>query len=281
MSFLAPRFNGVSLPENRTLLMGIVNVTPDSFSDGGKWFDADRAVSRGLELVSQGADIIDVGGESTRPNSKRISAGEETARIADVVRALVGEGVVVSVDTVHATTAQAMCEAGAQIINDVSGACLDPQMAQVMAQTDAVCIIQHWRGLPGAPDEDVLTDGSVDTVLRELDRQVEVVLAAGVKPERIVLDPGLGFAKTMDANWQLLAGLDEMIAKSPFPLLIGHSRKRFIKTRSDDMADVDEMTVALTALIARLRPWAVRVHEARGNMAALRAAEYWNRASVK
>ncbi len=281
MSFLAPRFNGVSLPEDRTLLMGIVNVTPDSFSDGGKWFDTDRAVSRGLELVSQGADIIDVGGESTRPNSKRISASEETARIADVVRALVGEGVVVSVDTVHAATAQAMCEAGAHIINDVSGACLDPQMAQVMAQTDAVCIIQHWRGLPGAPDEDVLTDGSVDTVLRELDRQVEVVLAAGVKPERIVLDPGLGFAKTMDANWQLLAGLDEMSSKSPFPLLIGHSRKRFIKTRSDEMADVDEMTVALTALIARLRPWAVRVHEARGNVAALRVAEYWNRASVK
>lgn len=281
MSFLAPQFNGVSLPEGRTLLMGIVNVTPDSFSDGGKWFATDRAVSRGLELVSQGVDIIDVGGESTRPNSKRISASEEISRIVDVVRALVGEGVVVSVDTVHAATAQAMCEAGAHIINDVSGACWDPQMARVMAETDAVCIIQHWRGLPGAPDEDILETGSVDTVLGELDRQVEAVLAAGVKPERIVLDPGLGFAKTMEANWQLLGGLDEMITRCPFPFLIGHSRKRFIKGCADELADVDELTVALTALIAKRRPWAVRVHEARGNLAALRAAEQWNRASVK
>ncbi|MDO5034719.1 MAG: dihydropteroate synthase [Actinomycetaceae bacterium] len=270
-----PVFANVELPTDRTLLMGIVNVTPDSFSDGGKWFGVDQAIERGLQLVAQGADIIDVGGESTRPNSTRISAEEELGRIEKVVEALVEEGVVVSVDTLHAKTAAAVCKAGAHIINDVSGGRWDADMPRVMADSDAVCILQHWRGLPGAPDEKILTSGSIDTVLTELDAQVEDVLKAGVKRERIVVDPGLGFAKTADASWSVIAGLREMMSKSEFPILIGHSRKRFVQTISDELASPDEVTAALTALVAAEGAWAVRVHEARGNLAAIRAGSRW------
>lgn len=187
----------------------------------------------------------------------------------------------VSVDTLHADTARAVCEAGAQIINDVSAANWDPNMADVMAETDAVCVLQHWRGLPGAADERVLKDGSVDTVMRELTEQVERVLAHGVKPERVVIDPGLGFAKTVDSSWQVLANLHEMMRQSEYPILIGHSRKRFIQAVADELASVDDLTSSLTALIAAEGAWAVRVHETQGNVAAIRAGNGWLRASMR
>ncbi|MDO5048611.1 MAG: dihydropteroate synthase [Actinomycetaceae bacterium] len=269
------------LPSDRTALMGIVNITPDSFSDGGKWFGVDKAIERANVLVNQGADIIDVGGESTRPGSTRIDPSEEIRRILEVVSTLSAQGIVVSVDTINSATARAVCDAGARIINDVSGACWDPEMADVMADTDAVCIIQHWRGFPGSADERILERASADLVLDELGAQVDRVLAAGVKPERIVVDPGLGFAKTSAASWDVVAATGRLVQRSDYPVLIGHSRKRFLKAMADEQASVDELTVSLTSLVAAQGAWAVRVHDAVGNAAAIRTGTRWLRATIE
>ena len=284
MRFPAPRFATDlqnPLPNDRTLMMGILNVTPDSFSDGGKWFGVDEAVAHALDLVDQGADIIDVGGESTRPGSVRVDPSEELGRILEVVSALVDRGVVVSVDTINSATARAVCEAGAHIINDVSGACWDPDMASVMAETDAVCVIQHWRGFPGAADEKILQKGSAEVVLEEVSKQVDHVLAAGVKPERIIVDPGLGFAKTVEASWEILAHTAELLQRCKYPVLIGHSRKRFVQAIADDTISVDDLTAAITTLVSAQGAWAVRVHEAKGNAAAIRAGTRWLRATME
>ncbi|MGI6786683.1 MAG: dihydropteroate synthase [Gleimia sp.] len=284
MRFPAPSFATElqhPLPSNRTLMMGTVNVTPDSFSDGGRWFGVNEAVEHALDLVDQGADIIDIGGESTRPGSVRIDPAEELGRILEVVSTLVARGVVVSVDTINSETARAVCEAGAHIINDVSGACWDPDMASVMAETDAVCVIQHWRGFPGAADEKILEKGSIDVVLNEVSKQVDRVIAAGVKPERIIVDPGLGFAKTVEASWEILAHTSELLERCPYPVLIGHSRKRFVQAIADDTISVDDLTAAITTLVAAQGAWAVRVHEAKGNAAAIRAGTRWLRATME
>ncbi|MDT3767049.1 dihydropteroate synthase [Gleimia hominis] len=272
--------DGHAFPD-RTLVMGIVNMTPDSFSDGGKWNTVDAAVERAHLLVEQGADIIDVGGESTRPGSRRLSTEEELARILEAVKTLTQEGIAVSVDTVHAGTAQQVAAAGAAILNDVSGGCYDPDMLRVMADSDAVVVLQHWRGFPGNPDERVLKSDAVPTVIDELQRQVEAALEAGVRRERIVIDPGLGFAKTASISWEVFAGHQQIEEALDLPQLIGASRKRFLQTISGPNANVDDLTRATTAICSAHGTWGVRVHEAVGNVAAVQAASTYCHARME
>lgn len=267
---------GAALPTDRTLVMGVVNATPDSFSDGGKWNSLEAAVERAHYLLENGADLIDLGGESTRPGSTRLTPAEEQVRILEIVSTLAEQGVVVSVDTVHASTAKLAVAAGAAIINDVSGACFDPQMAAVMAETDAVVVIQHWRGFPGTPSERLLTENVVETLLQELQAQVRAVEAAGVKPERIIVDPGFGFAKDVTASWQVLYSLGQIEDFFPYPVLVGTSRKRMLKDLSDARTNIDDLTAATSLVAAQNGAWAVRVHEPAGSLAAVKVAQRLN-----
>lgn len=270
----------------RCLVMGVVNVTPDSFSDGGLWFDAEAAVRHGLDLVREGADIVDVGGESTRPGAARVPLEEELARVVPVIRALDAEGVAVSVDTMRAEVARAAVEAGARLVNDVSGGLADPEMPRVVAATGAPYVVMHWRGHSHDMDSRAVYADVVTEVREELSKRVDLVLAEGVSPEQIVLDPGLGFAKNAEHNWALLAGIPQL-AELGFPLLIGASRKRFLGrllagpdgaprpfSRSDDA------TLAVTALAAQAGAWCVRVHEVGPNADAVRVAAAWKRAGA-
>ena len=263
----------------RTLVMGIVNVTPDSFSDGGRWATTEAAVAHGLALMSQGADLLDVGGESTRPGSVRLSAQQEQARVLDVVRELVGAGVPVSVDTIHASTARAVVEAGAVIVNDVSGGLADPLMHRVVAETGVVYVCQHWRGDPDTMDR--LTrypDGVLAGVEAELRERLDELCAAGAAPEQVVVDPGLGFAKTHPQSWQLLAATAALREDLGLPVLVGASRKRFLAAALPDGVGPlgrDAATTATTALAATAGAWAVRVHEVPASRDAVRTASLW------
>src|SRR5690625_2704848 len=207
--------------------MGVVNVTPDSFSDGGQWFETDVAIAHGRTLREQGADIVDVGGESTRPGAQRVAQAEEIDRVLPVVQALVAGGAQVSVDTMRAAVADAALAAGASVINDVSGGQADADMPAVIAERGSRYVVSHWRG-----HSDVMTGRAVYTdvteeVLAELGDRVQALRADGVRTEQIVLDPGLGFAKDAEHNWRLLADLDQLVALGR-PVLIGASRKRFL-----------------------------------------------------
>ncbi|MFI7043012.1 dihydropteroate synthase [Streptosporangium sandarakinum] len=262
----------------RCLVMGVVNVTPDSFSDGGRWFDPKAAVRHGLELVEQGADIVDVGGESTRPGAARVPLDEELARVEPVIRELSREGVAVSVDTMRAEVARAAVDAGAVLVNDVSGGLADPEMPRVVAATGVAYVVMHWRGHSHAMDRRAVYDDVVSEVREELAKRVASVLAEGVAEEQIVLDPGLGFSKNAEHNWAVLAGLDRL-AELGHPLLIGASRKRFLgrllaepdgTPRSFDRSD--DATLAVTAIVAREGAWCVRVHNVRPNADAVRVA---------
>ncbi|WP_425393973.1 dihydropteroate synthase, partial [Actinotalea ferrariae] len=213
--------------DERALVMGVVNVTPDSFSDGGRWFEPHAAVEHGLRLLEQGADVLDVGGESTRPGAERVPVDEERRRVLPVVRELVGAGAVVSVDTTRAAVADAAVEAGALVVNDVSGGLADPAMAGVVAATGVVYVAMHWRGHADVMDARATYDDVVTQVRDELALRVDGLVAAGVRPEQLVLDPGLGFAKPGSDNWPLLAHLDELLALGR-PVLVGASRKRFL-----------------------------------------------------
>lgn len=260
-----------------TRLMGVVNVTPDSFSDGGAWMRPEDAIAHGRQLAAAGADILDIGGESTRPGARRVPVAEEIARVVVVIETLAREGHVVSVDTVNADTASAAMAAGAQIINDVSGGLADPHMADVVARTGAVYIAQHWRGTPETMDGLAVYDDVVREVLNELDERVDTLLAAGVDRSRVVLDPGLGFAKNHDQNWQLLRRIDEFTAHG-YPVLVGASRKRFLArtaagTRSGQPRERDAATAAVTALLAQRRIWGVRVHDVASSFEARAVAE--------
>ncbi|MGW4661774.1 dihydropteroate synthase [Streptosporangium sandarakinum] len=262
----------------RCLVMGVVNVTPDSFSDGGRWFDPKAAVRHGLELVEQGADIVDVGGESTRPGAARVPLDEELARVEPVIRELSREGVAVSVDTMRAEVARAAVDAGAVLVNDVSGGLADPEMPRVVAATGVAYVVMHWRGHSHAMDRRAVYDDVVSEVREELAKRVASVLAEGVAEEQIVLDPGLGFSKNAEHNWAVLAGLDRL-SELGHPLLIGASRKRFLgrllaepdgTPRSFDRSD--DATLAVTAIVAREGAWCVRVHNVRPNADAVRVA---------
>ncbi|MDN5901888.1 dihydropteroate synthase [Corynebacterium casei] len=266
----------------RTLVMGIVNVTEDSFSDGGKWIDIDRAIAHGRELVAQGADMIDVGGESTRPGATRVEPEVEKQRVAPVVQALAEEGIVVSVDTMRASVAEAAVEAGALLLNDVSGGLADDNMYSVMADSKVPVCLMHWRTVrfgdaAGSADHngDVVKD-----VYATLARLTDNAIKAGVAPELITLDPGLGFAKTPQDNWALLKALPEFIA-GHYPILVGASRKRFLAAIREDRGMEhgphlsDPATAAVTALSAQLGAWAVRVHDVPVSRDAVDVAAAW------
>ncbi len=270
----------------RCLVMGVINATPDSFSDGGAWFEPDAAIAHGFELAAQGADLIDVGGESTRPGALRIEADEELRRVIPVITALARAGLPVSVDTMRAQVAAAALAAGAAMVNDVSGGLADPRMARVVAGARVPLVVMHWRGHSRQMQDRAVYGDVVREVREELRRQVDTVVDRGVDPGQIVVDPGLGFAKLAEHNWALLAGLDEIGrlggAGSPFPVLIGASRKRFLGRLLADsggtprpFAACDDATVAVSALAAAAGAWGVRVHAAAGNADAVRVAARW------
>lgn len=270
---------------NRTMVMGIINVTADSFSDGGQWLELDNAVEHAHELVRLGADMIDVGAESTRPGATRVPPDLEAQRAATLVRVLHDEGISTSVDTMRASTALAAAEAGVHMINDVSGGLADPHMYKVMAETGLPVCLMHWRTLQvgefgnaaGAADHggDVVGD-----VHETLGRLVDNALEAGVEHDQIVLDPGLGFAKTAADNWALLRALPEFIA-GEFPVLVGASRKRFLteiraaRGLEHGPIDADPATAAVTAMSAQLGAWGVRVHEVAVSRDAVDVAAAW------
>ncbi|WP_233558352.1 dihydropteroate synthase [Tessaracoccus sp. OH4464_COT-324] len=238
-----------------TLVMGVVNVTPDSFSDGGLWLECDAAVTHALELVAQGARIVDVGGESTRPGAQRVSAAEEIGRVVPVIARL-RDQVTLSVDTMRAQTAVAACAAGATLVNDVSGGMADPAMFETVAELGTDYVLQHWRGPSAVMDEMANYDDVAAEVLGETLARRDAAVAAGIAPERIILDPGLGFAKSPEHNWALLADLPRWQATG-HRVLIGASRKRFLAPARDR----DAATAAVTAWCAAHGVWAVRTHE--------------------
>lgn len=264
-------------PGGRMQVMGVLNVTPDSFSDGGLYEGADAAIAHARELVAQGADLIDVGGESTRPGAARVDPAEEQRRVIPVVRALAADGVRVSVDTMNSATAIAAASAGAAVINDVSGGLADPAMADAVAATGLDYVAMHWRGHSDRM-ADLAHYGDVVTDVRdELAARVQALIAAGVHERRIILDPGLGFAKTAQHNWQLLGRLDELIALG-HPVLVGASRKRFLAPLLADaapMTDRDLPTAVISALSARAGAWGVRVHDVAGTRVAIDVVDAW------
>jgi len=267
-----------------TLIMGIVNVTPDSFSDGGRYADAEAAVAHGMRLRAQGADILDVGGESTRPGAERVAAHVEQERVLPVVRALSEAGIVVSIDTMNASTAVAAVEAGARIVNDVSGGLADPALLAAVAATDADIALSHWRGHSTDMYARAQYDDVVDEVLTELRKRVDAAAAAGIAPSRVILDPGIGFGKKGAQNWAMLRGLDRLVGLGP-RVLLGTSRKRFLaEALADDPADADEArrdlaTAVTSALAAQAGAWAVRVHDVAGTRDALIVARSWEEGS--
>ncbi|WP_087926936.1 dihydropteroate synthase [Streptomyces albireticuli] len=278
MSTLRGRFGPVGLPEwDRCAVMGVVNVTPDSFSDGGRWFDTEVAVKRGLDLVAQGADLVDVGGESTRPGAPRVDEREELRRVIPVVRGLAGEGVVVSVDTMRAAVAEAAVEAGAVLVNDVSGGLADPAMVPVVATAGVPFVVMHWRGFSADMNSRAVYGDVVGEVLDELRQRLDAVVEGGVSPDRLVVDPGLGFAKNADHDLALVAGLDRLGRELGRPMLVAASRKRFLgrvlagyEGSPPPARERDAATAAVTAIAAREGAWAVRVHEVRASADAVK-----------
>lgn len=257
----------MSLPSGKTLVMGILNVTPDSFSDGGLWCDTGRAREHANHMVELGAHIIDVGGESTRPGATRVTADEEWNRISPVLDALVQAGIVVSVDTVHAQTAERAIEAGVAIINDVSGGRIDPAMNSVIARHNVAYVVQHYRALPGQPGEHFdYGDDLVATLIERIRTQVSDAIEAGVDPSRIIIDPGLGFSLLPEQCWTILDEI-ERFYELRMPVLVGASRKRFLATKGDNK---DELTAEISADLAERGVWAVRVHDVALNVAAMR-----------
>jgi dihydropteroate synthase len=272
-----------------TVIMGIVNVTPDSFSDGGRWFAHDAAIARGLALRAAGAEILDVGGESTRPGAERIDPEVEQERVLPVIRALAEQGAVVSIDTLNASTAVAAVDAGATIVNDVSGGLADPAMLDTVAGSGAQFVIGHWRG----PSSDMYARADYRDVVREvvceLSDRVEAAAIAGIPPSRLVIDPGIGFGKRGEQNWALLRGLPRILGIGP-RVLLGTSRKRFLaealvgategEVAAEALAQASEdrrdlATAVTSAFAARAGVWGVRVHDVAATRDALRVAEAW------
>ena len=281
MNRLPPRA-GALRPAGPVQVMGVVNVTDDSFSDGGRYLDPGRAVEHGIELAAQGAAIVDVGGESTRPGAVRIDAALETARVLPVVKGLAAQGITVSIDTMHAAVAAAALDSGASIVNDVSGGRADPAMAPLLAEAKVPWVLMHWRSVGAqrpheAPDyRDVVAE-----VRDELLASVDAAVAAGVETANLIIDPGLGFAKTAQHNWALLNALPEFVATG-IPVLVGASRKRFLGAL---LADRDgnprppdgreTATAVISALAAVHGAWGVRVHDVRASADARAVRDAW------
>ncbi len=270
------------LPDpGRCVVVGILNVTPDSFSDGGRFLDRDAAVAHGVAMAAAGADLVDVGGESTRPGASRVDAAAETARVVPVVRDLVAAGVAVSVDTMRAVVAQAALEAGASVVNDVSGGRADDAMARVVAGAGVPWVLMHWRAHSAIMASYAGYEDVVAEVRTELIAQVDAAVLAGVDPAALVIDPGLGFAKNAGHNWALLRTL-RALTELGFPVLIGASRKRFLgsllanvngEPRPPEAREV--ATAAVSALAAAHGAWGVRVHDVAASMDAVAVAAAW------
>ncbi|WP_030040925.1 dihydropteroate synthase [Streptomyces resistomycificus] len=266
----------------QTLVMGVVNVTPDSFSDGGLSFAADAAVAHGLALLEQGADIVDVGGESTRPGAARPPIEEELRRVLPVVRELAATGAIVSVDTMRAEVAARALEAGARMVNDVSGGLADPAMLPLMARAGTPYVVMHWRGHSAGMQANALYDEIVSDVLDELRSRIEAALEAGVPPGCLIVDPGLGFAKAPEHNWELLGRLGEVSALGR-PVLVGASRKSFLGRLLADRAtgqprparQRDAATAAVSVLAAAQGVWCLRVHDVVSTLDAVRVTARW------
>jgi dihydropteroate synthase len=263
----------------RPLVMGVVNVTPDSFSDGGQWFEPEAAIAHGHELLAAGADLLDVGGESTRPGAQRPSPEEELRRVLPVVRELAGAGATVSVDTMRAEVAAQAVEAGATVINDVSGGLADPAMAGVAADSGLPFIAMHWRGHSHDMQQRAVYADVTAEVCAELGRRVSALLEAGVERDNLVLDPGFGFAKTAAHNWSLLRHLEQVVALG-YPVLVGTSRKTFLGRLGQPEGgdprpplERDAATAATSLYAALAGVWAVRVHHVPSTLEALRVAE--------
>jgi dihydropteroate synthase len=286
--YVGPPRHVAGLPQlDRALVMGVLNVTPDSFSDGGRWFDTERAVEHGRHLLEQGADLVDVGGESTRPGAVRPSVQEEMDRVLPVIGALASHGVTVSVDTMRAGVAAASLEAGAVLVNDVSGGRADPGMFETVARHRAPYVLMHWRAHSAVMQQRTHYDDVVADVAAELSEQLDLALAAGVAPEHIALDPGIGFSKTTDQNWQVLAAT-ERFHDLGHPLLVATSRKRFLGdllAESDGTLrpalERDDATTATTALAATAGAWCIRAHDVRRTADAVRVAARWAAAAQK
>ena len=265
---------GVAAP----VVWGVLNVTPDSFSDGGRFDSIDRALEQAHRMVEQGADVIDIGGESTRPGAQRVSAEEECQRVLPVVTALAADGAAVSIDTMRSQVASAALDAGAQIVNDVSGGRADERMHACVASHGVPYVLMHWRGHSASMNELAVYDDAVGQVCEEIREQVDLALAAGIDESSLILDPGLGFAKEAEHNWAVLRHLDALMDLG-YPLLLGPSRKRFLgalltgadgSPRDTDGRDV--ATSVLSALFAERGVWGVRVHDVQGTVDALKVS---------
>lgn len=261
-------------------IMGILNATPDSFSDGGRWTQLDKAVAHGLRMVEDGADIIDVGGESTRPGARPLDEEEERRRVLPIISRLASEGVAVSVDTLHASTAVAAVGAGAVLVNDVSGGLADPAMVDAVAPLPARFLVMHWRGRLRRGDHPRYDD-VVSEVIAHLRRRVEACEVAGIDRDRIIVDPGLGFSKTAEHNWSLLRRLPALVSEG-LPVLVAASRKRFLAAATgavgyDDHALhlLDAATAAVSLMSAQAGAWGVRVHDVPSTAASLAAWSRW------
>lgn len=264
----------------RPKLMGVLNITPDSFSDGGEFLEVESALNQARLLVSQGADIIDVGGESTRPGAMRVSLAQEQDRVIPVIRAIAAElDVLISIDTMNSATAKLAVESGAHIVNDVSGGLSDPEIFQALAELDCKYILGHWRGHSDVMDSLAGYSDVAREVVGELAEQVSMAVASGIARDRIIVDPGLGFAKDIKQNWDLVARLDEL-EKLGLPVLVGASRKRFLASVLDqaDPASVsnprrDVATAVLTALLLQRKLWGIRVHNVEATSDAIKVVE--------
>ncbi len=265
--------------------MGVVNVTPDSFSDGGVWLEPTAAIGHGFDLSAAGADLVDVGGESTRPGAERPSVDDELARVLPVVTELSSRGVVVSVDTMRASVARQAVAAGASAVNDVSGGLADPAMLDTVAELEVPYIVMHWRAHSTTMQDRATYDDVVTEVRQELVERVDAALSAGIARDRIAVDPGLGFAKTGEHNWELLGRLESLLELG-FPVLVGASRKTFLGRllASDDgqqrsVTARDDASAATSALAAAAGAWCVRVHDVARSLDAVRVASRWARSA--
>ena len=239
------------------LIMGILNVTPDSFADGGRHNDFDAAVARGLEMIAEGVDIIDIGGESTRPGADRVSEAEEIERTIPVITELAKHGARISIDTMRASTGESAIKAGASIINDVSGGLADPNMLHAAALLKVPNIAMHWRGQSKDMNSKAIYGDVVSDVISELQERISAALDAGIQPGNLTIDPGLGFAKEAEHNWKIIDSISKFVELG-YPVLIGASRKRFLGGESPD--EREQATIELTKRLATTGIWAVRVH---------------------
>jgi dihydropteroate synthase len=269
-------------PRRRPVIVGVLNVTPDSFSDGGKYVNVDAAVAHAVSLRAAGADFIDVGGESTRPGADRLDPKAERKRVVPVLKALIEREIPVSIDTMNASTAQAAADAGVLVVNDVSGGLADPEMLRTIAETGVHYIASHWRGPSANMDDNAVYKNVVYEVRDALKARIAEMLVWGISPDKIVLDPGLGFAKTADHNWALLKALPRLESIG-YPILIGASRKRFLAPFADDGAPTTERdfaTAVVSALAAQAGVWGLRVHDVESTAAALDIWSAWNDGGV-